>query len=273
MKSTIFLLSVLIIGISASNSHSGHPGNGHHEGDCGNVHKAEFDIHTELVHLIRDLWFPRTVALNFAAIENMLADNAKVCFSARVDIGCFVGKADIIDYMRLIDPEVAEIIKYYQMNPVFVTADVVNRTVGAMIEQFFFSYSTAQNYSALGFHFFEFDCNNKVTLMISYSDALIYTQARIPPISDHNITRICDGSAELGGIQDACTGANQVYSSVAACESFLNSIPAENPNAPFGRGNSVGCRDWHLGLARINPAVHCAHAGPTGGGKCCDTCF
>jgi len=276
MKAVFLLCVLLIAGISAdgnANGHSHSQWEAHHDNNCAPIHDAEQDLHDTLVHIIRDVWFPNTVALNFSVIADMIADNAVLCFSARVDLGCYYGKTDIIDYYRLIDPNVAEIVKYYAMNPAFIVADVVNRTVGSIIEQSFFSFATEQNYTALAFHFFEFDCNNKVTLMTSNSDPLIYSEARIPPISDHNITRICAGSPDLGGIQAACTGSNQVYSSVAACESFLSSIPLENPNAPFGYGNSIGCRDWHLGLARIDPLVHCPHAGPTGGGRCCDTCF
>ena len=34
--------------------------------------------------------------------------------------------------------------------------------------------------------------------------------------------------------------------------------------------NSVQCRSIHLILAAIRPSYHCAHVGPTGGGKCID---
>ncbi|KAI9822576.1 MAG: hypothetical protein M1827_000295 [Pycnora praestabilis] len=42
---------------------------------------------------------------------------------------------------------------------------------------------------------------------------------------------------------------------------------------PFGDwdelwGDDIVCREVHIELARIRPAVHCPHVGPTGGGKC-----
>jgi len=276
MKVVALLILLLLALVSCQHDHGG---NGHdndeddNRNQCGSVHDEEQDLHDTLVDIIVNQWFPNTVGLRFGNIANMITNTTRVCFTARVDLGCYVGVKEILDYMSLIDPSIAEIIRYYSMNPVFVVADVVNRTVGAMVEQTFYSYATAQNYTALGYNFFKFDCNNKVTLMISTSDSLIYTQARVPPISDHNYTRICGGSSTLSGIQGACTGSNQVYASVDECVAYLKTVPVENPQAPFGFGNSVGCRDWHLGLARADPLVHCPHVSRTGGNRCCDTCF
>jgi len=37
-----------------------------------------------------------------------------------------------------------------------------------------------------------------------------------------------------------------------------------------GAGNTIVCRTFHLGMARYDPVIHCAHAGKNGGGFCTD---
>ncbi|KAJ7238733.1 hypothetical protein C8J57DRAFT_1452789 [Mycena rebaudengoi] len=71
------------------------------------------------------------------------------------------------------------------------------------------------------------------------------------------------------GLQaQTCVGANAVYDSVADC---VRTLAAKQ----FGRsdetwGDNVVCRIVHVLLTKIRPEVHCAHVGPTGGGKCID---
>ncbi|KAJ7243022.1 hypothetical protein C8J57DRAFT_1192059 [Mycena rebaudengoi] len=81
-----------------------------------------------------------------------------------------------------------------------------------------------------------------------------------PAGANATIHQICDTQAVT------CTGDNTQYSSAEACVSVLQ-------NKPLGRldeawGDNVQCRFIHLLLAAIRPEVHCAHVGPTGGGKC-----
>ncbi|KAJ6603351.1 hypothetical protein DFH09DRAFT_1270246 [Mycena vulgaris] len=71
------------------------------------------------------------------------------------------------------------------------------------------------------------------------------------------------------GLQaQTCVGDNAVYNGVADCVQTL-------AVKPFGRsdetwGDNVVCRIVHVLLTKIRPEVHCAHVGPTGGGKCID---
>lgn len=72
----------------------------------------------------------------------------------------------------------------------------------------------------------------------------------------------------------SCVDGDAQYADEAACLTYC----AELGKLPLGAtgdagGNSVGCRTHHAGLAAAD-AVHCAAAGPTGGGVCgswCDT--
>lgn len=77
------------------------------------------------------------------------------------------------------------------------------------------------------------------------------------------IPRLC------AAIDQLCTGANQVYPSLAACASFLTPLPVRRVE----EGNIVACRQYHAPLARFRPDLHCPHVGPTGGGKCVDKPF
>lgn len=69
-------------------------------------------------------------------------------------------------------------------------------------------------------------------------------------------------------IQTNCTLANQQYASDAecmtACDAFAPGIPGEQVN------DTLACRVYHAGAAGSNPDLHCAHAGPDGGGVCVD---
>lgn len=206
----------------------------------------------------------------------LFAENASMCITARRDLGCYDGLDHILGYTALVDPNVGELIQYWSWRLYRSTVDTKERTVQFLTEWDFYSYQTGQNYTVTSHLYFSFDCDNKITYYAALSDNIVYVQAEMPPISDHNITRICQGGPRrpdlpyMSGIQEACVGEYQVYASIAECEAFLSSIPVENDAVPFGTGNSVGCRDWHLGMARVDPATHCSHVGPTGGGKCCD---
>lgn len=69
----------------------------------------------------------------------------------------------------------------------------------------------------------------------------------------------------------ACTGSNAQYESAANCTATCMRIT--NVGALTDTtGNTLGCRIYHADLARTDPAAHCAHAGPSGGGACGTTC-
>ena len=74
-------------------------------------------------------------------------------------------------------------------------------------------------------------------------------------------------------VQETCTGEQAQYGSADECLAYCDDWAA----LPLGAagatsGNSVGCRTYHAGVAVGDPALHCAHAGPSGGGVCGTWC-
>ena len=70
-----------------------------------------------------------------------------------------------------------------------------------------------------------------------------------------------------------CTGDNAQYPLMEACLAFCGSIgKLEAGKTGDTSGNTIGCRAYHAGAAKDNPAVHCAHAGAAGGGVCGTLC-
>ena len=83
----------------------------------------------------------------------------------------------------------------------------------------------------------------------------------------------CESYCEL--VTTGCTGENDQYPTagydecVAYCSSWAKLPLGE---AADTSGNTVGCREYHAGVAADNPELHCAHAGPSGGGACGTYC-
>ncbi|MBI4448679.1 cupredoxin family copper-binding protein [Candidatus Woesearchaeota archaeon] len=70
-------------------------------------------------------------------------------------------------------------------------------------------------------------------------------------------------------VQTACVGDNQQYENaqtcLAQCASYRIGTPGETT------GDTLSCRTYHAQVASaVDPAVHCTHAGPSGGGICID---
>lgn len=66
-----------------------------------------------------------------------------------------------------------------------------------------------------------------------------------------------------------CTGVNQQYNDLGTCEGLCAQFAPGQPTDSTGA--SLGCRQYHLGLAGGSPeaaALHCPHTGPDGGGTC-----
>lgn len=62
-----------------------------------------------------------------------------------------------------------------------------------------------------------------------------------------------------------CTGTTAQYTDTASC---MGTCAAFAPGALGDTsGNTLGCRIYHGGAAKADPATHCGHAGPTGGDK------
>jgi hypothetical protein len=65
-------------------------------------------------------------------------------------------------------------------------------------------------------------------------------------------------------IQANCTGVNKQYNDEATCLKVCSVLPPGKPSDTAG--NTLGCRTYHAGLpSKAMPAVHCGHAGITGG--------
>ncbi|GMV41329.1 MAG: hypothetical protein AMXMBFR64_30450 [Myxococcales bacterium] len=76
-------------------------------------------------------------------------------------------------------------------------------------------------------------------------------------------------------VMAACTGANAQYATEAACLTYC----ATQGKLPAGTlqdtaGNTIGCRIYHASVAAQpgNAAMHCPHAGPSGGNVCGTWC-
>ncbi|UQA59358.1 hypothetical protein [Polyangium aurulentum] len=76
--------------------------------------------------------------------------------------------------------------------------------------------------------------------------------------------------AYCGAITANCAGANMQYadmpSCMGACEAF------DEGTAMDTMGNTLGCRIYHAGAAKMAPEMHCSHAGPAGDGQCGTIC-
>ena len=73
--------------------------------------------------------------------------------------------------------------------------------------------------------------------------------------------------AYCSAIADTCMGANAQYADDDECAAACAGISQDGEDGNMA-GDSLQCRMNHLGLAAGNPAVHCPHAGPDGGGVC-----
>ena len=75
-------------------------------------------------------------------------------------------------------------------------------------------------------------------------------------------------------VMESCTDGNQQYDNVESCIDYcLNVAQWDLGTADAVDGNSIGCRTYHADVASMmDPDIHCAHAGPTGGGVCGSYC-
>ena len=70
-----------------------------------------------------------------------------------------------------------------------------------------------------------------------------------------------------------CTAANAQYKDEADCNTYCKSqgkLPAGTANDKAE--NTIGCRTYHAGAAGTDAALHCPHAGKTGGNACGTWC-
>jgi hypothetical protein len=115
--------------------------------------------------------------------------------------------------------------------------------------------------------FFTFNSNN---LIVSFDLAILNLGAIIDvpeAARPFVIQQLCN---TLVVNPATCTPGTYVgsYSDFTDCVTFMNSIPYGSWNR--ANSNSVVCRQLHTILTAFRPAVHCPHAGKTGGGACID---
>lgn len=71
----------------------------------------------------------------------------------------------------------------------------------------------------------------------------------------------CESFCQLQN--EICTGANQQFSSVAACQNICAGFnDTVSYNSTVLSGNTLACRISHLSLASGAPDTHCAHIAP-----------
>lgn len=63
-----------------------------------------------------------------------------------------------------------------------------------------------------------------------------------------------------------CSSPQQQYTDLQTCLTACASFPVGSLSDTSG--DTLGCRAYHAMAAQQNPAVHCEHAGPLGGGQC-----
>ncbi len=79
-------------------------------------------------------------------------------------------------------------------------------------------------------------------------------------------TEMPDCPSYCAAVDANCKGAMAQYPSTASCLASCAALPLGKLSDVDG--NSLGCRLYHVGAPAIsNAAVHCPHAGPTGGDK------
>ncbi|KAL9596776.1 MAG: hypothetical protein Q9179_004503 [Wetmoreana sp. 5 TL-2023] len=121
--------------------------------------------------------------------------------------------------------------------------------------------------------FWEFDRRGAVIKYDAWIPTLrLYTTAstgvlgnidQLPPANQSSaIQTLC------GTTQQLCQGNNKQYTDIEDCVKTLSAKPFGDQDNFWS--DSVRCRQLHVLLARIRPAIHCPHLGPTGGGKCVD---
>lgn len=75
--------------------------------------------------------------------------------------------------------------------------------------------------------------------------------------------RYCTEAAQV------CVGDNRLYDYESECLQACALFPTDGQEGD-NAGNTVQCRLYHLGVAQIDPAFHCPHAGVSGAGVCVD---
>ena len=80
-----------------------------------------------------------------------------------------------------------------------------------------------------------------------------------------------DCNAYCTDIMANCAGADQQYADMGSCMGACANLPSDGM-AGATSGNTMQCRAYHTSAAKMAPAMHCVHAGPSGAGVCGTIC-
>jgi hypothetical protein len=89
------------------------------------------------------------------------------------------------------------------------------------------------------------------------------------------------GSTGSGGSDNTLSCDTYCETIMGACEDFpqfpdldscLRSCPSLEEGVYQEPGATLGCHQYHADAADADPATHCSHAGPQGGGQCGSSC-
>jgi hypothetical protein len=94
------------------------------------------------------------------------------------------------------------------------------------------------------------------------------TDADADADADTDAATACE--AYCSAVEAACTGANVQYGSHETCLAVCAAMPPGTEGE--AAGNTLACRQTHVGFAATSPDVHCVHAGPGGGMTCGGSC-
>jgi hypothetical protein len=96
------------------------------------------------------------------------------------------------------------------------------------------------------------------------SDAAVAQDVASSP--DAAPSAVCDEYCTVAAAH--CDGANTLYATAAACRAACAGFSTAGSRGDR-TGNTLWCRLYHVDQpASMDPATHCPHAGPSGGGVC-----
>jgi hypothetical protein len=180
-------------------------------------------------------------------------------------VGMYNGRQESVEYFYALGNPVSPTIVPGQLRVVettFRVLDIVGTRASVQVNIRFATYpsnDTHHNLTHIGWLGFRPDDDR-----ISFYDLTILRlgqYADLPPAAyPASISALCNAQ------NTNCQGANQQFPSVSDCIDFMSSLTFGSWNNAYS--DTVICRILHNFLTVVRPEYHCAHVGPTGGGKC-----
>jgi hypothetical protein len=171
----------------------------------------------------------------------------------------FVGKEVVLGYLQLASPYIQDLQQIVSFDDVTFTQEGMN--LGVTIQQTVKNLQTGISYPNPQVWLVQFNDMNQIQQIDTFVDATALEK-------EFSVNQFLNASAFCGSIATVCTG-NYTQFPVASgplqnmtCEEFVQTIPLKEPNNYiYPYGNTLGCRNFHLTLAKVVPSVHCLHAG------------